>query len=192
MQFIGSYQIDPSICDDLVALHRDADRKGLVVRGKFGKYGKVEVDTKMKDSFDLGIVTVPDDMLQQYHIPAYYDALKDCVEQYFDEHPMLRNVAQFQLAESPIIQHYRPGGGFKLKHFERTNIASATRFLTWMTYLNDVHDGGGTHFEYQNKTFDARKGQTLIWPTDFTHTHAGVVSPTEHKYIITGWLNFAE
>jgi len=192
MQFIKAYQIDTSICDDLVAMHRDADRRGLVVRGKFGKYDKLIVDTEMKDSFDLGMVSVPDDMLQKYRVPEYYMALKSCVEQYIDAHPMLKNVAQFQLAESPIVQHYRPGGGFKLKHFERTNIASSTRFLTWMTYLNDVHDGGGTHFDYQNKTFDARKGQTLIWPTDFTHTHAGVVSPTEHKYIITGWLNFAE
>ena len=49
---------------------------------------------------------------------------------------------------------------------------------------------GGTRFVYQDVTFEARKGRTLIWPPDFTHTHAGVVSPTQHKYIITGWLNF--
>lgn len=48
-----------------------------------------------------------------------------------------------------------------------------------MTYLNDVNDGGGTHFTYQNETINARKGRTLIWPTDFTHSHHGVVSETE-------------
>jgi hypothetical protein len=87
-------------------------------------------------------------------------------------------------------QHYRPGGGFKLPHFERSNYANTTRMLVWMTYLNDVTDGGGTHFLYQKHTFEAKKGRTLIWPPDFTHTHVGVVSPTQHKYIITGWMNY--
>ena len=192
MQFIGSYQIKESICDDLIELHKVADKKGLVVRGKFGKGDQYVVDTKRKDSYDLGIVTVPDDLLQQYHIPDYYMALKSCVDQYIKDHPILKNVAAFQLVESPIVQRYKPGGGYKLKHFERSNLNTTTRFLTWMTYLNDVHDGGGTHFYYQNKTIEARKGKTVIWPTDFTHTHAGIVSPTEEKYIITGWLNFVE
>ena len=29
-----------------------------------------------------------------------------------------------------------------------------------------------------------------MWPTDFTHTHRGVVSEYE-KYIVTGWINHA-
>ena len=36
----------------------------------------------------------------------------------------------------------------------------------------------------------AEKGLTLIWPTDFTHTHSGQISKTHEKYIITGWFNF--
>ena len=35
-----------------------------------------------------------------------------------------------------------------------------------------------------------RKGLTLIWPADWTHLHRGVVSPSEEKYIITGWFDF--
>jgi hypothetical protein len=45
---------------------------------------------------------------------------------------------------------------------------------------------------YQERTIEARKGRTLIWPPDFTHTHVGVVSPSQHKYIITGWFNFID
>ena len=58
-----------------------------------------------------------------------------------------------------------------------------------MTYLNDVHDGGGTDFKYQGKRQHARKGKTLIWPSDFTHTHRGEPSPTEEKYVATGWFS---
>ena len=120
----------------------------------------------------------------------YYAELQRCLQQYVEQHPMLKQVGLYRVTESPAIQHYRPGGGFKMPHFERSGYDTTTRMLVWMTYLNDVKDGGGTHFVYQKHTFEARKGRTLIWPSDFTHTHAGVVSPTEHKYIITGWMNY--
>ena len=61
--------------------------------------------------------------------------------------------------------------------------------LVFMTYLNDVEDGG-TFFKYQNIKTKAKKGTTLIWPTDFTHTHKGEISTKSHKYILTGWLGF--
>ena len=69
-------------------------------------------------------------------------------------------------------------------------LPSAIRHLAFMTYLNDVQDEGGTEFYYQRLKSPARKGLTLIWPVDWTHLHRGVVSPTEEKYIITGWFSF--
>jgi len=59
-----------------------------------------------------------------------------------------------------------------------------------MIYLNTVSDGGGTKFKYFNHTENAVEGKVLIWPPDFTHTHKGVPSATEEKYIITGWYSY--
>ena len=171
-------------------LHRACDRKGLVKRGRMGKGGSLVVDPEKKDSFDVSVDLVPPELLSQYGIERYYAELQRCLQLYVEQHPLLKQVGKFRVTESPAIQHYRPGGGFKMPHFERSGYATATRMLVWMTYLNDVTDGGGTHFVYQKHTFEAKKGRTLIWPSDFTHTHAGVVSPTQHKYIITGWMNF--
>lgn len=140
--------------------------------------------------FDVAVAEIPPELQDQYGLPQYYQALQGCVEKYVEHHPGLKRVGQFRVVESPGIQHYRPGGGFKSEHFERSSLAVADRMLVWMTYLNDVTDGGGTYFKYQDHTFEARKGRTLLWPPDFTHTHAGVVSPTQHKYIITGWFNY--
>ena len=36
----------------------------------------------------------------------------------------------------------------------------------------------------------AKKGLTLIWPSDWTHTHKGEISKTKEKFIVTGWLSF--
>ena len=57
--------------------------------------------------------------------------------------------------------------------------------------LDDVKDGG-TFFKYQNLKIPAKKGLTLIWPSEWTHTHKGEVSSTKEKIIITGWYNFIE
>lgn len=190
MQFIGKYHIDKQLCGRLIQLHQIATNHGLVQRGMLGIDGEYRVDIAKKDSYDLGIVTIPDELALIYGIPEYYQSLKGCVDQYIRQFSILRNLAPLALTESPIIQHYKPGGGYRLPHFERTNLATASRALVWMTYLNDVTDGGGTHFVSQDFTIQAQTGITLIWPPDFTHTHHGEVSPSQDKYIITGWLNF--
>jgi hypothetical protein len=61
-----------------------------------------------------------------------------------------------------------------------------------MTYLNTVTDEGGTEWYHQNLKVNAEKGKTVIWPADWTFTHRGVPSPTQEKYIITGWFNFLD
>jgi hypothetical protein len=58
-----------------------------------------------------------------------------------------------------------------------------------MTYLNTVTDGGETEFFWQKIKVKPEKGLTLIWPSDFTHTHRGIPSPSQKKYIVTGWFN---
>lgn len=190
MDFIEEFQIDTEICDNLIALHKKCHKLGIVQKGTFGSEEGPVVDNTKKDSYDLGLVTVPDNLLEQYQMDAYYDALRNCFDQYVAKYSALEKIGPYVIGESPIIQLYEPGGGFKMEHFERTGWETTTRFLVWMTYLNDVNDGGGTRFKYQNLETVARKGKTLIWPADFTHTHAGIVSKTEKKYIITGWLNF--
>jgi prolyl 4-hydroxylase len=190
VQFIGDFSIDPQVCDRLVELHRVCERRGLARQGEVYIEGpKGTVDRDMKDSLDVVLGGVPEPLQVEYGVPDYKNELQRCTHEYMERFPRLRNIA-FGVRESPVIQYYRPGGGFKVEHFERMSPGTVTRILVWMTFLNDVTDAGGTRFVYQNATFDARKGRTLIWPPDFTHTHVGVVSPSQHKYIITGWFNF--
>ena len=59
-----------------------------------------------------------------------------------------------------------------------------------MTYLNDIKNDGGTEFFYQKTKFNAKKGLTLIWPAEWTHTHRGIISEEYEKYIITGWISY--
>ena len=66
------------------------------------------------------------------------------------------------------------------------------RILAWMFYLNTVTDKGGTHFTNWDFTTDAVEGRLVIWPAYWTHTHHGVMSETQTKYIATGWYDFEQ
>ena len=41
----------------------------------------------------------------------------------------------------------------------------------------------------ENLIEEAKKGNLVIWPAEFTHMHKGVISKTKEKYIATGWFN---
>ena len=58
-----------------------------------------------------------------------------------------------------------------------------------MTYLNDVEAGGETEFPHYALKVKPVAGQTLIWPSDWTHAHRGCPVITGPKYIVTGWLH---
>ena len=60
-----------------------------------------------------------------------------------------------------------------------------------MTYLNDVEEGGSTYFSHYDLEIQPRKGLTLIWPAEWTHAHRGNILKEGSKYIITGWISFA-
>jgi hypothetical protein len=113
------------------------------------------------------------------------------LQAYLKEFPVLTEAnSRLGFLEPPQIQHYKPGGGFHGAHFETSGMDIAHRVLAFQTYLNDIEEGGGTYFLYQEHTVAPKKGKTVIWPGGFTHTHRGEVAPREEKYVITGWISF--
>ena len=91
-----------------------------------------------------------------------------------------------------LLQKTEIGGGYHKFHTENAGYGNSSRMLAWMIYLNDVQDGGETEFPTQCKKFAPRAGDVLVWPAYWTHPHRGIVSPTQTKYIVTGWYSFTE
>lgn len=115
--------------------------------------------------------------------------LAENIKKYRETHKEVDNIAVWELDHEYNIQRYYPNQGYHAPHCEHGD-APSTRVLAWMFYLNDVTDGGGTYFTNYDYTTQAKKGRLVIWPAYWTHTHHGVVSPTETKYIATGWYIF--
>jgi prolyl 4-hydroxylase len=177
--FILQDQINTKLCDALVKYYKK--NKNSVVVGSTGKGVNVEV----KDSFDIHI----DPHNNTFPFNEYRKELQICLEKYMNRYEEAKYINSYTITEPYHIQKYKPGGGFKVLHCERGGLIDTKRVLVFMTYLNTVKNAG-TYFKYQNFTSDCIKGQTLIWPSDWTHSHKGIISQTNEKYIITGWWSF--
>ena len=108
---------------------------------------------------------------------------------YIDRHLLaFSRLDPFEISPLFNIQRYEPGEGFYGWHCERAGLKYSNRILVWMIYLNTITDRGETEFYYQHHFESAIEGKLLIWPSDWTHLHRGVPSPTETKYVLTGWF----
>jgi len=183
---IGGWYIDENICDEIVNYYNKNDH--LHQLGNFGKNENLNfVDKDVKESLDL---VIPQNYFgHPFH--NYRKQLNECLSKYINKYNHCNSYSYFNINENYIIQKYPIGGGYKTWHFEKAGIKVFKRLLVFMTYLNTVEDGG-TEFLYQKLSTPAKKGLTLIWPSQFTHTHRGIVSFSKEKIIITGWYSFNE
>ena len=123
---------------------------------------------------------------------SYRDALQKVLDNYIIKYNDLNFAQRFNITTGYNIQWYPIGGGFKANHTENNGIIdNSSRVLVFMTYLNDVPDGG-SYFKAQDLEVKAEKGLTLIWPAGITHYHKGIVSNTSEKMIITGWYDYVD
>jgi hypothetical protein len=183
--FIWGDFIDESVVDGLIFFWRNQNLLNPQ-EGQVYREGDVVVDRDYKESLDLHIpfqLAIPE-------IQNYMNALQGVLNNYVERYPFCET-SRFRVDEPLSMQCYPPDGGFKKWHTERSNALPGNTFrhLVFMTYLNDVPDGG-TEWYHQDKYVPAQKGYTVIWPADWTHTHRGRVSPTSEKTIITGWFSF--
>jgi len=177
---IGGWYIPSKICDDFITLFKDS--KEYQAPGVVGPPLRIDPDEKKSTEVPVH---------PSYNHPIfiiYKSLIENIIHLYEKKYPEIEEFSKFGMVESCQIQYYKPEEGFKKWHFERSS-KTENRCLVFMTYLNDVPDAG-THFKYQDLTTPAEKGLTLLWPTDFTHTHKGQISKQHEKYILTGWLGY--
>jgi hypothetical protein len=181
--FIMGWYIDTNLCDLLIEYHKNTPNKWQAHSGYEG-----DINLSNKNSIDCKLI---DENLSL----RYFDILQQCVDLYCGKYTFSKTIHGWKTIELPNLQHYiPPDGGYHKWHCERDrgDGPNGKRVMVFMTYLNDVTDKGETEFYYQKIKVKAEKGLTLMWPSDWTFTHRGIASPTQEKYIYTGWFSFFE
>lgn len=171
---MGWYAEDHSFIDELLDFHQKSEIKHTDW-----------FSSDIKESVDVSIPLTSQ--------TSYWKHLDLCFGKYFEKYDEARSNSGMDFTEEPNIQYYKIGGGFKVWHCERVTDKppNGNRHLVFMTYLNDVPDGG-TEFLYQNLKIKAERGLTIIWPSDWMFTHKGEISNTKEKWIITGWIHLKD
>ena len=183
--FIGSWLLqEPSFCDQLIEYfehHQGRQRPGIA--------GSGSLRLDVKDSVDMPIKPV--DLLQeeQQIFRGYFEALYLFYSDYLQQWPFLDGFFESLDIGSFNLQRYHAGQHFKKIHTERAGLSSLHRVFAFMTYLNDVDEGGSTLFSHYGLEIQPQKGLTLLWPAEWTHAHCGNPVIKGTKYIITGWLH---
>ena len=185
--FIGSWMIEPpSLCDELITYFESNIAKQQVGVSGVGR------NLSVKNRRDISIAPNQLDLPGNEVFKLYINSLFTCYKDYLVQWPFLAKIAQNLELGSFNLGRYQRGQHFQKMHTERMDLGTLHRVLTWMTYLNDVDEGGETYFSHYGLNIKPRKGLTMIWPAEWTHAHKGNVLLGESKYMITGWLTFSD
>ena len=176
--FIMGWYTDPILSDKLIKYYYD--KKDFVVDKSTTYQGYKCVDTLFQDKDNLPLCN------------QYLDMLYSCTDKYRERYEWCdKNQSLWGIHEFMNIQMYDPGFSYNAWHAEMVGPPnlSSKRNLVFMTYLNNVENGGETEFLYQKLKIKPEKGLTLIWPVYWMHTHKG--HPTnQKKFIATGWFEY--
>jgi len=183
--FIGCWNLENNnLCSNIINFFES--NKDLQIPGASG----LGVDIKIKKTTD--IVVKPTDLKNKKFevLKKYIEELHKCFFDYQNQWPFLKTMLKTVYIPSFNIQRYEKGDHFSSLHSERTSLNTLHRLFAWMTYLNDVDDGGKTNFNHYGLKIKPEIGKTLIWPAEWTHAHKGEILKSGKKYIVTGWIHF--
>jgi len=181
--FIGSWVMETLICDQIIAYYEK--NKDKQIQGSTG-YGAISLEAKNRS--DISIAPKELNLKGNEIFKKYFENLFEFHKDYNKQWPFLASIASKLEIGKFNIGKYIKGQHFQKIHTERSCLGSLHRLLAFMTYLNDVEEGGSTYFSHYNLDIKPKKGLTIIWPAEWTHAHKGNMVNSGSKYIITGWL----
>jgi len=191
--YVHEHSLPDILCDEIIEKYENEETKykGRTIGG---------VNPKVKDTTDF---LIPKNnkiwnKIEKFlhkelsnNLAKYLDNLRD--PNYESEN---NNDKIFQFFEnSPLhidhfmCQKYDKGRGKYVYHKDFLNDYENKRYrvITYIWYLNDVHEGGETEF-WGNEKIKPKKGQLVLFPASWCFPHRGKMPISDNKYIITGWF----
>ena len=141
-QYIREYWGDPEQCDKLIKFFKQADAEG---RTKVGNVGSIDhpegrPDLTKKKSTEMPFEDVWNGEMgaDVWGLRTYMDFITDCYTDYWTHFALPPPIG---IRILPQIQYYKPGEGYFFPHIDAESTVMS-RVLVYISYLNDVPDGG--------------------------------------------------
>ena len=91
-----------------------------------------------------------------------------------------------------VLPHTHPRCSWNCVYYvqvgDDANPTNGSTFFQKSRPENHTNYFGSKYNEQTMLKLKPAEGKLVIWPSDFTHPHRGIVSLDEEKYIVTGWL----
>ena len=178
--------LDEEFCNHCIEKFKTDDRKypGIVGSG---------LNENLKVSMDLVISEKPD---WEEEDNKFCASVSHYFKKYCDIHKFMGmpQYCQDWGDQGYQIQETKPGGFYSWHHdfaFSSDDGNGHPRYLTFIWYLNDIHEDGYTEFIDGTK-IQPETGKMLVFPAIWTYTHRGYPPKSETKYICTGWIHGVE
>lgn len=189
--YTNPYSISKQLCDEIIHLYELEDKRysGVTAGG---------LDKNVKDTLDF---IIPNDAVWGNIYNFLATELKSNLKIYFDDlnNNQMQNEnssRKFNICPhsetrtySFMMQRYIKQVGRYVYH----NDAKVDwdkkeyRMVTFLWYLNTVHEGGETEIWGETK-IKPEAGKLLLFPACWTFPHSGKMPISDNKYIITGWV----
>ena len=187
------YSDDPVLpattCNDLITKFEDSPYKHAGITGVPSENEQVVKPLdEVKQSTDIHITSTPgfeeEDKVCRKHlfeeIKHYQSLIEAKVPVYFTLNEKMRYMGFNMQRTNP--------GEFYHWHCDEDQLHNKwARSITYIFYLNDIHNDGYTEF-YNGLKIQPKQGHCLIFPATWSFVHRGYPPKDETKYIITGWL----
>jgi len=187
-QFIQIYEkaFSDEFCNKFIEYYNMVEQMGLTIN-------RQDHDKAIKIDKEDEAIFIPSYPLAHAEVSLIkeFDNIfwQNCYKNYGNKFSILQTFAEHSSFMSKI-QKTKPGQGYHVWHSEATHRNNCNRLLTWTVYLNDDFEAGETEFLYQQYRYKPQKGDCIIFPAAYTHTHRGNPPIGGDKYIITGWVEF--
>ena len=180
-QYVREYWCDSLLCDSIIEYYKYADKLGETYPGKISE----GTDDTIKKSTEVNFSHVWDGVFGDdiWKLHSYVDLIQGFCTDYIHKFAL---DGKYKMSSLPQVQYYKPNEGYFAPHMDLCPMY-IDRVLVYITYLNDVPDGG-TIFVNNDMTITAVKGKTVLFPAGITHKHVGQISKKHEKYICTGWV----
>jgi hypothetical protein len=185
---MGKY-IAPGICVYENAVENPQRFIDLALKQDGWRDATVYDDHDMSNVVDVKKKNVRNNRLLHLDIgfgkPLEWFELGSIIFSYIDAYAKENNFA-FGGMEPMGMLHYKAGEGFYDPHIDHNDLSP--RAAAGLLYLNDVEEGGETHFVHFDISVKPKAGTLVLFPGNYPYLHGAKTPISGDKFAVVTWF----